>query len=311
MVSPAIMEAARRLNDQLRLPVEHHLEGGGKRVRAALTLLSAGAAGAEESVGIVGAVAIELIHNFSLVHDDVIDRDEERRHRATVWSKFGIGPAVVAGDALALLAVQILLENPTAERVRATALLADSTQAMIAGQSEDMAFENRSSVTVAECLAMEAGKTAALLSCAASLGAVLAGAAESVVVTLGDFGRHLGLAFQAVDDVLGIWGESAATGKPVGSDLLSHKKTLPIALALAHGGPIRDELVAILDGPLSPAEVARASAWLEEQGARQEAMDMAAGHLDAALGALGQVSLAPGPAAELAQIARYVVARDQ
>ena len=176
LVIPAIDDTVARLSDELRAPVMHHLAGGGKRVRAALVLLSAAAAGADEKVGIVGAVAIELIHNFSLLHDDIIDEDRERRHRSTAWAEFGVGRAIVAGDALATLALQILLEEPTPERVAATVSLAAATQAMIAGQADDMAFESRTTVSVEECIAMEQGKTGALLACAAALGATLAGA---------------------------------------------------------------------------------------------------------------------------------------
>jgi geranylgeranyl diphosphate synthase type I len=179
LVAPALHAAVGRLNPSLQGPVHHHLAGGGKRVRAALSLLSASVVGAPEETGVVGAVAIELIHNFSLIHDDIIDGDTERRHRSTVWSEFGVGQAIIAGDALATLALQVMLEHPTTERVRAAACLLEATQVMIAGQGDDMAFETRPSVTVAECLDMERGKTSALLACAVSLGAILAGAPES------------------------------------------------------------------------------------------------------------------------------------
>ena len=237
MVAPALDAAVARLSPSLQEPVHHHLAGGGKRVRAALSLLSASAAGATEETGVVGAVAIELIHNFSLIHDDIIDGDTERRHRATVWSEFGIGKAIIAGDALATLAVQVMLEHPTAERVRAAVCLVEATQVMIAGQGDDMAFESRPSVSVAECLDMERGKTSALLACAVSLGAILAGAPDATVAALAEFGSHVGTAFQAVDDLLGISGEPARTGKPVGSDLVQHKKTLPVSIALGPGRP--------------------------------------------------------------------------
>ncbi len=175
MVTPALDEAVTRLSPSLQAPVHHHLAGGGKRVRAALALVSAAAAGAAEADGVPGAVAIELVHNFSLIHDDIIDEDTERRHRPTVWSEYGIGSAIIVGDALATLALQVLLDEPTPERVLAARCLVEATQLMIAGQADDMAFESRESVTVEECLSMERGKTSALLSCAVSLGAILAG----------------------------------------------------------------------------------------------------------------------------------------
>jgi len=311
LVGPALDAAVSRLGPELRDPVLHHLAGGGKRVRAALALLSAAAAGAEEIDGLPGAVAIELIHNYSLIHDDIIDGDRERRHRPSVWAEFGVGRAIVAGDALATLATQILLETPGGG-VNAAAALAEATQAIIEGQSVDMAFETRQAIAPEECLVMEQGKTGALLSCAAAIGAILVGASPDVVGALADFGADLGIAFQAVDDILGIWGEPGRTGKPVGSDLVSHKKSLPIAIALA--GPASDDLAqlaALLEGPLAGDDLARATSLIEATGAREAVMAIAEERLGAALGALDRVSLAERPRAELAAVARFVTERDQ
>jgi geranylgeranyl diphosphate synthase type I len=312
LVAPALDAAVARLGDELREPVQHHLAGGGKRVRAALALLSAAAAGGEETDGLPGAVAIELIHNYSLIHDDIIDGDRERRHRPSVWAAYGIGRAIVAGDALATLATQVLLEVPGPGGVAAAAALAGATQAMIEGQSVDMAFETRSAIAPEECLAMEQGKTGALLSCAAAIGAILIGAPGALVSALSDFGSDLGIAFQAVDDVLGIWGEPSRTGKPVGSDLVSHKKSLPIAIALAGpGSPELSRLAALLEGPLEGAELAEATALIEATGARDAVMAVAEERLSAALSALDRVALAERPRDELVAIARYVTERDQ
>ena len=312
LVAPALDAAVARLGAELREPVLHHLAGGGKRVRAALALLSAAAAGGEEADGLPGAVAIELIHNYSLIHDDIIDGDRERRHRPSVWAAFGIGRAIVAGDALATLATQVLLEVPGPGGVAAAAALTTATQAMIEGQSVDMAFETRAAIAPEECLAMEQGKTGALLSCAAAIGAILLGAPPAVVGALSDFGSDLGIAFQAVDDVLGIWGEPSRTGKPVGSDLVSHKKSLPIAIALAGpDSPQLSRLAALLDGPLEGDELAEATALIEVSGARDAVMAVAEERLAAALAALDRVPLAERPHAELAAIARYVTERDQ
>jgi geranylgeranyl diphosphate synthase type I len=311
VVAPELDAAMVRLSPELRAAVGRHLSGGGKYLRAALVLVSVAAAGADESVGVVGAVAIELVHNFSLVHDDIIDGDLERRHRPTLWAEFGVGHAIIAGDALATLAFQLLLDEPTPERVRAAARLAEATQAMIAGQAEDMASERRASLSVEECLHMEAGKTGALLSCATSVGAILAGASLATVDALADFGRHLGIAFQAVDDVLGIWGEPSVTGKPVGNDLRQHKKTLPVSIALAPGGNGAEGLCSLLERELSDSDVANAVRLLDQCGAREEAMGIGETHLRAALSSLDRVPMAPGPSAQLAAIARYVTARDR
>jgi geranylgeranyl diphosphate synthase type I len=308
LVRPALDDAVTRLDPELREPARHHLAGGGKGVRAALAVIGAAASGGSEGDGVVGGVAVELIHNYSLIHDDIIDNDEERRHRPTVWAAFGVGRAIVVGDALANLAVQLLLEDPTPERVRATQLLADSTALMIGGQADDMAFERRDGVSAEECLKMEEGKTGALLACASAIGAVLAGADDATIKALSLFGQRVGMAFQAVDDVLGIWGEPAKTGKPVGSDLSAHKKSLPVVIARSRGG---SELDALLASDLSDVDVLDAARRIEATGARDEVMAIAERAFAEALEALDSVPLVPAYRDELVAIARFVTERDR
>jgi geranylgeranyl diphosphate synthase type I len=311
LVNPALETATQRLSPELRPLVRHHLSAGGKYVRASLALVSASAGGANEEVGLVGALAIEFIHNFSLIHDDIIDGDVERRHEPTVWAKYGVGPAIIAGDALSTLAFQLLLENPTPERVRAASRLAEATQAMIVGQAEDIASEHQLSLSVEECLRMEAGKTGALLSCAASIGAILAGANGAVIDALSDFGDHLGQAFQAIDDMLGVWGESSVTGKPVGNDLRLRKKTLPICIANAKGFDVFAEIAPSHEHELNDDEVQAAMTLLDDCGARYETAEMAESELRAALAALERTPMAHTARSELGILARYVIERDQ
>ncbi len=308
VVQPSLEEVAGRLSPELRPIVLHHLSSGGKFVRATLALLSAQAAGAAEETGLVGALALELVHNFSLIHDDIIDGDVERRHVPTVWAQFGVGPALIAGDALLTLAFQLLLEDPTPARVKATKLIADATQAMIIGQSQDINSEHELFVSVEECLQMEAGKTGALLACASSIGAVLAGASDETVDALSDFGQHLGLAFQAIDDILGVWGDPLVTGKPVGNDLRMRKKTLPISIANAKGFEVFSEP---WEHDMTDEEVAEAMVLLDECGAKFETVEMAESHLDAALTSLQRVPLEAAAVAQLSAIAHYVVERDK
>jgi geranylgeranyl diphosphate synthase type I len=310
LVAPVLDDVVDRLSPELRAAVRHHLGGGGKFVRAGLVLLSAAAAGASEDSVVFGAAAIELVHNFSLLHDDIVDGDTERRHRPTVWAKFGVGQALIAGDALMVLALQLLLDEPTPARTSAAARLASATQAMIAGQAEDMALEHRSSLSVEACLEMEAGKTGALLSCAAALGAILSGAPGQIVEALSEYGRHLGIAFQAIDDLLGVWGEPAVTGKPVGSDLCRHKKSLPVAIALS-SPQVSERLRSLLTGELAGRDVETAARMLEDFGVREATMAIGEAHLQAALAALDRTVLPAGPRAELAAVARYVTARDR
>jgi geranylgeranyl diphosphate synthase type I len=329
-VRPATAAAVDRLAPEIRQIAAYHLgwadaQGNpveaqtGKGVRPTLALLGARAAWAEEAVGTPGAVAVELVHNFSLIHDDIIDTDIERHHRPTVWSVYGVGPAIVAGDALQILAHQVLLETPDGRGAAASAALADATAQMIAGQADDIAFEKRRDVTVEQCTAMCAAKTGALLGCASSIGAILAGAPEATVGALRDYGRHLGLAFQAIDDLLGIWGDPATTGKPAGSDLRQRKKSMPIVSALAAGGSEADELRALVLGPaeapsalppLEADEVDRARYLVEACGGRHWTSARAKANLDAALGSLERVRLSAIPHRDLADVAVYVIERE-
>ncbi len=335
LVEPALVAAVDRLCDELRLPARYHFgwveadgspstAGSGKGLRPALAVLSAEAVGADAAVAVPGAAAVELVHNFSLVHDDIIDGDVERRHRPTVWAVFGVDDAVISGDALHNLAFQVLLgqpdshwggqsgEEPSVEQVRATTRLVAATTAMIAGQAADMAFDDLPEVDLAACLAMEADKTGALLGYSASVGAVLAGAPADQVDALETYGRELGLAFQAVDDVLGIWGDPAVTGKAAGNDLRERKKSMPVALVLSGGGTAAEELRAIyaVDGDLTDDQVARATAVIEAAGGRDGTVAEARRRLGAALGAIDGADLNAGAVDELTGLARFVAERD-
>jgi geranylgeranyl diphosphate synthase, type I len=319
-VTPATRAFLARLDDTSAAIAAYHLGwtdvtgaptrgGGGKAVRPALATLSAQAAGAPAQVGIPGAVAVELVHNFSLVHDDVMDGDTERRHRPTVWAVWGTNSAILTGDALLALAQEVLLDSVSPHRAAAARLLAEATRHLIRGQVMDVAFERRHDVTVEECLDMVSGKTGALLSASATIGAVLAGAPDHVVAALRIFGEQLGYAFQLVDDLLGIWGDPAITGKPVFSDLRSHKKTLPVTYVLSQGGAPARELAAWLREP-APGGEARAAELIEAAGGRHWAAAESQRRIAAAEQALSSVPIPAGPRAELAAIAHFIVQRE-
>ncbi|GAA0448334.1 polyprenyl synthetase family protein [Streptomyces stramineus] len=292
---------------------------GGKAVRPALALLSAEAAGAPPEVGIPGAVAVELVHNFSLLHDDLMDGDEQRRHRDTVWKVHGPAQAILVGDALFALANEVLLELGTVEAGRATRRLTTATRKLIDGQAQDISYEHRERVTVEECLEMEGNKTGALLACAVSMGAVLGGADDRTADILESYGYHLGLAFQAVDDLLGIWGDPESTGKQTWSDLRQRKKSLPVVAALAAGGPASEQLAAQLaaDAKLGDAqsadfdeeEFARRAALIEEAGGREWTSQEARRQHATAIEALHRVDMPAEVRAQLIALADFVVVR--
>jgi geranylgeranyl diphosphate synthase type I len=323
IVEPALRAAVGMLEDErMRLIASYQLGwcdaegvatgGGGKAIRPALALLSSEAVLGSPQAGIPGAVAVELVHNFSLLHDDVMDRDLMRRHRPTGWVAFGEGDAILAGNAMLTLAVEVLAGTGVEGR-RSLPHLLGATQRLISGQSRDLYLEGRAAVTLQDVLEMEAGKTAALLACSSSIGALAAGAPQHMVAGLETFGHELGIAFQLVDDVLGVVGDPARTGKSSSSDVRVGKRSAPIVAALTSGTPAGGRLAEVLaNAPIEDDEqVAYARSLIEESGGLDWAVREADACLERALDAIGQLPLAEHAAAELAAIASYIVARDR
>ncbi|MFZ3470378.1 polyprenyl synthetase family protein [Streptomyces sp. 4.24] len=284
----------------------------GKGVRPALVLLACQAMGGCGEEALPAALAVELVHNASLLHDDIIDNDRTRRKRPATWAAFGVPAGILAGDALFFLACQLLAEadDPLA-RLGPTRLYA-AVQGLIDGEYQDTLFEGRADVGLAECLAMASAKTSALTGASCALGAIAAGANESQIAHLADFGTHLGCAFQLMDDVLGIWGDAARTGKPAMSDLRSRKKSLPVAAALASRTPAGRALARLYhqSGPPSEADLHTIAGLIEEAGGRNWAITEARRHVTAALDHLQAAGANPIPAAELAAIATLFIERD-
>lgn len=324
LVQPALRSAVGGLPASMRRIVAYHYgwedengrrtgADGGKGIRSALVLLAAAAAGGEPESALPAAVAVDLVHNHSLLHDDVIDGDATRRHRPTAWSVFGVGGAILAGDALLVLARDVLAASghpaaPQGERMLSAAVLE-----LLDGQSADIAFERRTDVELSECLRMARRKTGALFGCAGALGALFGGGSPEQVHHLRVFGAHLGLAFQHVDDVLGIWGDPTTTGKSIHSDLGRGKKTLPVVAALRFGTPAGRELAGLYQRTqdLSGADLVRAADLVDAAGGRtwsqaqvEHLLAMAEGHLRSA---------DPGrrAAADLEALAELVVRRDR
>lgn len=208
---------------------------GGKLLRPAFALLCSEAAGGEPTEVVPAATAIELLHNASLIHDDIMDGDRQRRHQPTVWARFGVSSAILAGDALIALGFEVLANSPHPATGPAIADLAKTLRLLARGQDSDLRFEGETAVGLDECLAMLADKTGVLYGCACRMGAVFAPARPDWAGRFEQFGTHIGVAFQLVDDLLGIWGDPRVTGKPTGSDLRARKKNAPVVAALAAG----------------------------------------------------------------------------
>ncbi|MDV9177038.1 polyprenyl synthetase family protein [Streptomyces sp. W16] len=319
LVHPALKEAVGRLHPWLGEMAAYSfgwcevggtpvVAPGGKGVRQALAVLGAEAAGAPARAGIAAAVAVELVHTFSLLHDDIMDGDETRRRRPTLWKTYGTGPAVLAGDALFALAVETLAAAPGG--AGGLRLLSTALGDLVHGQADDLLFAARpwtgpERVRPDEYRAMAEGKTGALLGCSAALGAVLGGAPPATVAALDRAGRHVGIAFQLVDDILGIWGDPAVTGKPVHGDLRERKKTFPVLTALS--APGARYLATLLESGAEPAVTA---GLIEEAGGRTATLAEARRHIAAVETTLAGVPLETGPADELRSLLEFLVRRD-
>ncbi len=276
----------------------------GKRLRPTLCLLACEALGGSLAQAAPAAAALELLHNFTLVHDDLQDRDVERHHRPAVWTLWGEAQAINVGDGmhvLSSLAMVRLRERgmPAARVLEMLALLHHTCLVICEGQFLDISFEQRWDVSLDEYLDMIRRKSAALLSCAAELGAYVAGAEDALRDALARFGLELGMAFQVQDDLLGVWGDEALTGKRAANDLRTRKKTFPVVYALEHGTPEQRRMLLDLlarPGELSEESVQRAIALLEASGARAQAHAAVARYSAIALDHLA--TLPPSPARE-------------
>ena len=245
------------------------LESQGKRIRPILLLVTTMAMGGTWKNALPAAAAVEILHNFSLVHDDIEDMSDYRHGRPTVWKKWGIAQAVNTGDTMYSMAISALKrlesEYPPETCYRAMNILLDTCIQLTGGQYLDIAYENERILPEDAYWRMVHGKTASLLGACTEIGALLARTSPEKQKMMRDFGIALGLAFQSLDDLLGIWGDTAVTGKSAKSDLVSGKKTLPVVYGLMQNGQFAQRWQ---KGPISAAEVPEIAALLEQEGAR-------------------------------------------
>lgn len=257
----------------------------GKRIRPVLCLLSCAAAGGAWEQAVPAGAAVELLHNFTLIHDDIQDNSHTRRGRQTVWQLWGMPQAINSGDsmfALALLAIHKMQNRgiPAEILVEALRRFGETCLHLTYGQYMDMDFERRAEVTVDEYIEMIAGKTAALLALCAELGAMVAGADAATATRYRLFGQDLGLAFQVKDDILGIWGDENKIGKSAATDIVTRKKTLPVLFGMAESRELQDLYVRPENGE---AFVDQVVTILDEVGAKQFAHTQATRYTKSAL----------------------------
>jgi geranylgeranyl diphosphate synthase, type I len=264
----------------------------GKRLRPLLVLLSTAACGEPNWLrAMPAAAAVELVHSFSLVHDDIEDHSAKRRGRATVWKVWDVPMAINLGDALFVLSNQAIIDlskDYSADLVvRAATILHNTCLDLTRGQFLDMSFEKRTDVTLESYWKMIEGKTAALLSACTQIGSLLAGADDGAQEQFRSFGRDLGLAFQVQDDILGIWGNETLTGKSAASDLVEGKLSLPVVYGIAQKGRFATRWGG---SAVQPSEVSEIAQMLIDLGALDFCKQEESRLTDQALSALNRAN---------------------
>lgn len=287
-------------------------EATGKRIRPLMLLLCASSCGTDWHSALPAAAAIELVHNFSLVHDDIQDNSPRRRGRDTVWVKWGAPMAINIGDALFVISNQAIIDlkedYPAEIVVKAAEILNNTCLELTRGQFLDISYEERNDLTVEDYWPMIAGKTAALLSASCHLGSLLGAADESKQEAYRSFGHYLGLAFQVQDDILGIWGDETVTGKSAASDLVEGKNSLPVLAGLGKKGKFAERWA---QGALQSKEVEEMKRLLASEGGLIAAQDASKQMTDLALLSLREADPQGEAGEALSELADKLLRRDQ
>ena len=276
---------------QLYEPISYHMALGGKRVRPVLTLMACDAMGGDPSVAINAAVGIEMFHNFTLLHDDVMDNADVRRGKPTVHRRWNDNTAILSGDTMLTIATQYI---SCVRNWQVMDLFNKTAIEIYEGQQWDMDYECRNDVTVDEYINMIRLKTSVLLGCALKMGALVADAAPEQADLLYDAGVNMGLAFQLRDDVLDVWGDPKTFGKEIGGDIMNNKKTFLLISTMQQAkDDDADELRHWLNDPYTTRDekVQGVTALYERLEVRQLAEDAIAHYNDLAVAAFNQVKM--------------------
>jgi len=299
--------------NELQKSTQHLIKAGGKKIRPSMVVLSAEAVGGNAEQALKTAAAVELIHTFSLIHDDIMDKDEMRRGKPSVHVLWGEPMAILAGDTLFSKAFETVLETPidniSYERVvGALKIVVDSCIKICEGQASDMCFEGNFEVSEDEYMNMIYKKTAALIAAATRSGAIIGGGNPEQVETLSEYGRLVGLAFQIQDDYLDVISDEENLGKPVGSDIIEGKMTLMVVNTLSKASQEdKEELITILNAK-EDTDVKRALEIFNKYGSINYARDIALANIETAKKLLETLEESESKQA-LAMIADYVLQR--
>lgn len=287
MVEEALrnLEIGKMKPESLYAPVAYGMEAGGKRIRPTLLLMSAEAFGLEPEKAMAAALAMELFHNFTLLHDDVMDNSDTRRNRPTVVKRFGADAAILSGDAMLGLAEKQLLGVEDGKYRKVAEVFVRMSSDVYAGQALDMEFERRDDVTVEEYVEMIRLKTGALLGACAEIGGILAGVSDKAAGKLREYGENLGIAFQIEDDWLDTFGDAATFGKPIGGDINNGKKTFLLISGLNSASEEAKALKVAMELPAGDTKVRTVTRIFEKmqlhESVRAEALKYSAKALKA------------------------------
>ena len=294
---------------QLYEPIAYHMALGGKRVRPVLALMSCEAMGAEAEQALDVAVGIEMFHNFTLLHDDVMDNADVRRGKTTVHRRWNANTAILSGDTMLTIATQYVARSGNWQVME---LFNKTAIEIYEGQQWDMDFERLNDVSVDEYINMIRLKTSVLLGCALKSGALIAGAGEDQADLLYQAGVNMGLAFQLRDDMLDVWGDPATFGKEIGGDIMNNKKTFLLINAqhLAKGDDA-DELRRWINDPYASRDdkVAGVTALYERLGTREMAEQAISHYNDLALAAFNQIKMSDEDKQTFVQLANNLAGR--
>ena len=291
----------------LYAPIEYTLERGGKRLRPQLTVAVCSALGADVSRAVDAALGIEIFHNFTLLHDDVMDDADIRRGRLTVHKRWNDNTAILSGDAMLTMAVQYIARTPADVMPQAMELFNRTAMEVYEGQQYDMDFERSNDVTVGQYIEMIRLKTSVLLGCACRMGAIVACAGEDVAKAFYDYGVNLGLAFQLRDDWLDTFGDPLVFGKQIGGDIVNAKKTWLLINALAE---CRTELLDILAEDLLPEErISQVTAVYNRLNLSDRCNSLIADYAARAIKSIENISLTPEAREYFVSLAKKSVER--
>ena len=295
-------------------PITYTMDLGGKRLRPVLVLMACEAVGGDINRAITPAIGLEMFHNFTLLHDDVMDKADIRRGKPTVHVKWDDNTAILSGDAMLTMATQLIAQTPADVMPQVMDLYNRTAMEIYEGQQYDVDFETRNDVTVDEYIEMIRLKTSVLLGCACKMGALIGGADEATAQLFYKVGENLGLAFQLQDDMLDVWGDEATFGKAIGGDIMNNKKTFLLINAMQRAtGDHKVELSLWLSTPNASraVKVPAVTAIYDALNLRSLSLDAINRYNDEALNALNKIAISDEARSEFANFITRLVKRDK